>query len=110
MILDCSRWTSIDLQRAFMHTDFRAKAEALRLRMTIIYGDRDASVPIYPTGGRYAELIPQSRLVVHEGAPHVVIHPTRPARGVSKRNLFVGKLQIAPDLPPPNGPIGLLVN
>lgn len=70
MILDCSRRIAIDFQHAIMHADFRAEAAALRLPVTIVHGDRDASAPIDLTARRYAELIPRSRLVVYEGAAH----------------------------------------
>lgn len=38
--------------------------------VTLIHGDLDASAPIDLTARRYAELIPQSRLRVYEGAAH----------------------------------------
>lgn len=87
MILDCSRRIAIDFQHAIMHADFRAEAAALALPVTIIHGDRDASAPIDLTARRYAELIPQSRLVVYEGAAHGVMftHAERLAADIIQR-------------------------
>jgi pimeloyl-ACP methyl ester carboxylesterase len=36
----------------------------------IVHGDRDRSAPLELTGKPSAELIPGSRLLVYEGAPH----------------------------------------
>lgn len=86
MILDCSRRIAIDFQRAIMHADFRTEAAALPLPVTIIHGDRDASAPIDLTARRYAELIPQSRLAVYEGAAHGVMftHAERLAADIER--------------------------
>jgi len=40
----------------------------------IVQGDADASAPLPLTGKKTAALIPGSRLVVYEGAPHGLIY------------------------------------
>jgi len=36
----------------------------------VIHGDKDVSAPLELTGRKTAALIPGSRLVIYEGAPH----------------------------------------
>ncbi len=60
----------LDCNYAMVHTDFRAELPKIALPALIIHGDRDASTPLELTGRRTAELIPDSRLEVYEGAPH----------------------------------------
>jgi pimeloyl-ACP methyl ester carboxylesterase len=40
----------------------------------IVQGDADASAPLPLTGKKTAALIPTSRLIVYEGAPHGLIY------------------------------------
>jgi pimeloyl-ACP methyl ester carboxylesterase len=70
MMLDVSRRILVDFQQAILQADLRAEAAALRLPVTIVHGDRDASAPIDQSARRYAALIPGARLLVYEGAPH----------------------------------------
>lgn len=79
MVMDTSRRTVVDLQRVIAEADLTAEAAALRLPVTIIHGDRDASAPLDLTGRRYAALIPGAELVVYEGVAHgvMVTHATR---------------------------------
>ncbi|GLS19800.1 arylesterase [Labrys miyagiensis] len=86
MILNGSRRVLLDLQRAIVEADFRAEAAALRLPVTLIHGDRDASAPLDLTGRRYAALIPGAELVVYEGVAHgvMVTHPHRLAADIAR--------------------------
>ena len=86
MILNGSRRMLLDLQRAIVEADFRAEAAALRLPVTLIHGDRDASAPLDLTGRRYAALIPGAELVVYEGVAHgvMVTHPHRLAADIAR--------------------------
>ncbi len=73
MPFDASRRALVDFQRAILTTDFTDEARALRVPVTLIHGDADASAPIDLTARRYAELIPDARLLVYEGVAHGVM-------------------------------------
>jgi pimeloyl-ACP methyl ester carboxylesterase len=53
--------------------DLRAAVGNITLPTLIIQGDKDASNPLSLTGMKTAGLIPGSRLVVIEGAPHALV-------------------------------------
>jgi pimeloyl-ACP methyl ester carboxylesterase len=53
-----------------MAEDLRGEVAALELPTLVVHGDLDASAPIASTGERVAELAPQARLEVYEGAGH----------------------------------------
>lgn len=61
---------AVETNRAHSETDFRAELPKITLPVLIIQGDRDASAPLERTGSKTAALIPGSRLIVYEGAPH----------------------------------------
>jgi len=69
-MLATSLLAAIECNRAIADTDFRDELQRLAVPTLIIQGDRDASIPIELSGQRQAELIPNSRLVVYENAPH----------------------------------------
>jgi pimeloyl-ACP methyl ester carboxylesterase len=73
MPLDTSRRMLVDFQRAILTADFTEEARAIDIPVTLIHGDADASAPIDLTAHRYAELIPQARLIVYEGVAHGVM-------------------------------------
>ncbi|BAN25278.1 alpha/beta fold hydrolase [Caballeronia insecticola] len=52
--------------------DFRAELRDVDVPTLIVQGDCDASNPLELTSQRTAQLIPDARLVVYEGAPHGV--------------------------------------
>lgn len=87
MVLDCSRRVIIDFQQAVIDADLHDEAAALRVPVTIIHGDRDASAPIDLTARRYAELIPGAELLVYEGVAHgvMVTHAQRLAADIAQR-------------------------
>jgi len=60
----------IDCNRADFETDFRGELPRLTVPTLIVHGDKDVSAPIDLTGKKTAQLIPGSRLIVYEGAPH----------------------------------------
>ncbi len=60
----------IDCSRADLETDFRDELTRLNVPTLIVHGDKDVSAPLDLTARRTAQLIPGSRLVVYEGAPH----------------------------------------
>ncbi len=60
----------LDCHQAVIETDFRDEMPKIRLPMLIIQGERDESIPIEISGRRQAQLLPRSRLVVYENAPH----------------------------------------
>jgi non-heme chloroperoxidase len=61
---------AIDFQSSGASTDFRAELANLAVPTLIIHGDADASAPLPLTGTPTAALVPHSRLVVYENAPH----------------------------------------
>ncbi|WP_187829543.1 alpha/beta fold hydrolase [Labrys sp. KNU-23] len=85
-VFACSRRVLLDLQRVIMAADLRAEAAALRVPVTLIHGDRDASAPLNLTGRRYAALIPGADLLVYEGVAHgaMVTHAGRLARDIAR--------------------------
>jgi non-heme chloroperoxidase len=60
----------IEFQHSAVETDFRAELSRISLPTLIVQGDADASAPLPLTGMRTAELLPNSRLLVYENAPH----------------------------------------
>ncbi len=70
MCLQASLKALIECNRADMETDFRKELPRISLPSLIIHGDKDVSAALELTGRRTAALIPGSRLVVYEGAPH----------------------------------------
>jgi pimeloyl-ACP methyl ester carboxylesterase len=63
---------AIEFQHSAVETDFRAELSRISVPTLIIQGDADASAPLPLTGARTAELMPNSRLLVYENAPHGV--------------------------------------
>ncbi len=57
-------------QRSFAEADFRPELGRLDLPTLVIQGDADTSCPLELTGRPTAALVPDSRLVVIEGAGH----------------------------------------
>lgn len=55
---------------AFSNTDFRNDIKAINVDTLIIHGGADATVPIESSSDLTAELIPNSKYIVYEGAPH----------------------------------------
>jgi non-heme chloroperoxidase len=69
-LLPISTPIAIALSRSMVEEDFRAEMRAMTVPTLIIHGDRDRSAPIELTAKPSAKLIPGSRLIVYEGAPH----------------------------------------
>ena len=61
---------TLDCITAFSYTDFRDEVANISVPTLVIHGDSDAIVPFEISGRRSHELIPNSSLVVVEGAPH----------------------------------------
>ncbi len=61
---------TLDCIAAFGRTDFRADVEKVTVPTLVIHGDSDAIVPFEVSGKRSHEALPDSELVVIEGAPH----------------------------------------
>ena len=58
-----------DCVRAWL-ADFRKELGLIRIPTLVIHGDDDRILPISATGGRMAEFVKESRLVVVPGGPH----------------------------------------
>lgn len=56
--------------KAFSTTDFREEMTTVNVPTLIIHGDEDTTVPIAISSKKAAALIPNSRLIIYEGAPH----------------------------------------
>jgi pimeloyl-ACP methyl ester carboxylesterase len=87
MVMDCSRRALVTFQRTIGDADLTAEAGALGLPVLILHGDRDVSAPLQDSAHRYAAIIPDSELVVYEGAAHgvMVTHPARLAADLAQR-------------------------
>lgn len=70
LMLRTSLHAVVECARALAETDFRADLARCDVPSLVIHGDRDLSAPLPLTGRRTAELLPNARLVVYEGAPH----------------------------------------
>ncbi|WP_437944933.1 alpha/beta hydrolase [Sorangium sp. So ce296] len=70
LMLQCSMKALLDCNRASVEADFRDELRRIAVPTLVIHGDRDASAPLALTGEKTAALIPGSRLLVIEGAPH----------------------------------------
>jgi non-heme chloroperoxidase len=62
---------------AFSSTDFRKDVSAITVPTLIIHGDDDKTVPIEVSGNRTAAMLPNSRYIVYEGAPHGLFYTHR---------------------------------
>lgn len=67
--------------RAFSETDFRADLSAFDMPTLVIHGDDDQIVPYGVGGQASAALVPGSRLVTYEGAPHGITDTHRDRLG-----------------------------
>jgi non-heme chloroperoxidase len=70
MCLQTSLKAILDCNRVGLETDYRSELPKITVPTLIIHGDKDVSAPLERTGRKTAQLIPRSRLVVYEGAPH----------------------------------------
>ena len=61
---------TLDCITAFGSTDFRPEMEKVTVPTLVIHGDSDGIVPFEVSGKRSHEMLPDSQLVVIEGAPH----------------------------------------
>ena len=61
---------TLDCIDAFAYTDFRADLKKVTVPTLVIHGDCDAIVPFAVSGERTHKAIPNSKLVVINGAPH----------------------------------------
>jgi pimeloyl-ACP methyl ester carboxylesterase len=71
-MLNTSLNAVMEFQRSSVQTDFRDELTKLTVPTLIIHGDADASAPLPLTGSRTAALIPNSRLIVYQNAPHAL--------------------------------------
>lgn len=70
MAMQASPIATIQCVHTFSHTDFRAKAAAIKIPVLVIHGDSDENVPIEISGKRAAELIPNAELKIYPRASH----------------------------------------
>jgi len=60
--------------RALANEDFRGEMREIGTPVLLIHGDRDRSAPLELTSRPSARLLPNSRLLVYEGAPHGLMY------------------------------------
>jgi non-heme chloroperoxidase len=70
MMLQTSMQAVIELAEQLQETDLRGDVRKIGVPTLVVHGDKDVSAPLGLTGKRTAELIPNSRLSVYQGAPH----------------------------------------
>jgi non-heme chloroperoxidase len=70
MLLATSLPIAIACNRTMTEADFRAELPRLAVPTLLIHGDKDASAPLEITGKRVAQLIPDCRFKLYEGAAH----------------------------------------
>jgi pimeloyl-ACP methyl ester carboxylesterase len=70
MMLDVSLPVALACRATIASADLRAAAKKIDRPTLIIQGDKDASAPLPITGVKTARMIPASKLIVVEGAPH----------------------------------------
>lgn len=70
LMLQSSLPALLACNRIMTSTDFRPELHGLDLPVSIVQGDRDASLPLPLTGQPSSALIRGARLTVYEGAPH----------------------------------------
>ncbi|HEY7979485.1 MAG TPA: alpha/beta hydrolase [Rhizomicrobium sp.] len=61
---------AIACNKAITDNDFRPDCRSVKVPTLIAQGTADASAPLPLTGRRTAELIPDSALIIYDGAPH----------------------------------------
>jgi pimeloyl-ACP methyl ester carboxylesterase len=69
-IVDTPLEVLLETAGLFAASDFRSELRSLEVPTLVVHGDLDASAPIDITGRKAADLIPDSRLIVYEGAGH----------------------------------------
>jgi non-heme chloroperoxidase len=70
LALQASPKATIEMVRAFYLTDFRSDMSAFTMPTLIIHGDRDLNHPIFITGEKTKQAIPDSEFKIYEGAAH----------------------------------------
>ncbi len=70
MALRTSGKALLDTNRAVTTADFREELPKITVPTLVIHGDRDVTAPLDITGRRTADLVPDAKLQVYEGAPH----------------------------------------
>lgn len=84
MMLDVSLPVALACRATISSADLRAAVGKIDRPTLIVHGDKDASAPLPITGAKTARLIPASKLVVIEGAPHclTITHQDRVLREI----------------------------
>jgi pimeloyl-ACP methyl ester carboxylesterase len=61
---------TLECLTAFSTTDFRSELPSLNVPTLLIHGDSDKTVPIELSSEKAVGLLPNSQLIVYDGAPH----------------------------------------
>lgn len=68
--MDASPIATLECANSFATTDFRKDVVKIKVPTLIIHGDKDANVPIEISSELSANMIPNAKLIIYEGAPH----------------------------------------
>ena len=70
LCLMSSHKATVDCVKSFSQTDFRSDLKMIDVPTLIIHGDDDKTVPIEASGDRTAQMLPNSKYLVYQDAPH----------------------------------------
>jgi non-heme chloroperoxidase len=70
MLLQTSLPVAIACNRAVAETNFQPELPLIRVPTLLLQGDKDTSAPLELTGKKVAQLIPDCRFKIYQGAPH----------------------------------------
>jgi pimeloyl-ACP methyl ester carboxylesterase len=70
MCLQCSPRATLGCFDTVFTTDLRAEMRDITVPTLIIHGNADQSAPLAICGRKSAQLVPQNRFIVYEGAAH----------------------------------------
>lgn len=70
--MEVSLKAAVDCTAANMAADFTSEMRRIKVPALVLHGDKDAFAPLETCGGRSAELIPDSKLVVYRNASHML--------------------------------------
>jgi non-heme chloroperoxidase len=73
MMLGVSLPVALACRSTISSADLRAAVQRIDRPTLVVHGDKDASAPLPITGVKTARMIPESKLVVIEGAPHCLV-------------------------------------
>lgn len=68
---------TLECATAFATTDFRSEMSSVNVPTLIIHGDADKIVPIDISSKKSADMIPNNKFIIYDGAPHGLFYTER---------------------------------